>query len=195
MSELPVEILHQAVRSPEHHSHPHVHAKTAAEGGAVVVDTIDGAMTEAGEIIDSGIGGQGVVELGELVMLKRSHWAEKAEREERERARRQKAGKKDDEGGHGISHLFKKSHKSDGSQDVRGRKESEGTGSRRPSRSRSRRPEVDVQLSDGGLHDWLQRGNVIYKSVGIGLMDVVVGLEIVRLAEERGVGTTFEDFN
>lgn len=47
---------------------------------------------------------------------------------------------------------------------------------------------------DQGLSEWIERGNVVYKSVGLGLMDVVVGGEVVRIAEERGVGTTVEDF-
>jgi ornithine cyclodeaminase/alanine dehydrogenase-like protein (mu-crystallin family) len=41
---------------------------------------------------------------------------------------------------------------------------------------------------------WLSKGNVIYKSVGLGLMDLCVGAQIVRLAREKGVGTTFKDF-
>ncbi|EMC98302.1 hypothetical protein BAUCODRAFT_66668 [Baudoinia panamericana UAMH 10762] len=45
-----------------------------------------------------------------------------------------------------------------------------------------------------GLMEWLTRGNVIYKSVGIGLMDVVVGNELVRMARERGIGVTIEQF-
>lgn len=45
-----------------------------------------------------------------------------------------------------------------------------------------------------GLKEWLTKGNVIYKSVGLGLMDVVVGDELVRLARERGIGTTIENF-
>jgi len=40
----------------------------------------------------------------------------------------------------------------------------------------------------------LTRGNVIFKCVGIGLMDVVVGGELVRMARERGIGTTIENF-
>ena len=189
MQELPVELLHQAVRGPEERHHG-LHHRTAGEGGAVVVDTIEGAMTEAGEIIKSGIGGQGVVELGELVMLKRSHWAEKAEKEELERDRREREGqKKESSGGHGLSHLF--SHKRDDSQDSRG--SSDKTQERKRSKSRGKRDD-GVQISDGGLQEWLQRGNVVYKSVGIGLMDVVVGMAVVELAEQRGIGTTFASF-
>jgi hypothetical protein len=47
---------------------------------------------------------------------------------------------------------------------------------------------------DKGLKEWLTRGNVIFKCVGIGLMDVVVGNELVRMARERGVGTTIDNF-
>ena len=47
---------------------------------------------------------------------------------------------------------------------------------------------------NSGLSEWLTRGNVIYKSVGLGLMDVVVGGELVRMARERGIGTTMERF-
>ncbi|TKA70510.1 hypothetical protein B0A55_07282 [Friedmanniomyces simplex] len=47
---------------------------------------------------------------------------------------------------------------------------------------------------NSGLLEWLTRGNVIYKSVGLGLMDVVVGNELIRMARERGIGTTIENF-
>jgi ornithine cyclodeaminase/alanine dehydrogenase-like protein (mu-crystallin family) len=51
------------------------------------------------------------------------------------------------------------------------------------------------QLADqSGLREWLSKGNVIYKSVGLGLMDVVVGGELVRLAREKGIGTFIDDF-
>lgn len=44
------------------------------------------------------------------------------------------------------------------------------------------------------LARWLQKGNVIYKSVGLGLMDLTVGMHLVRYAQERGVGTVVEGF-
>ena len=167
MQELHEDILKQAVADPVHHSkHVHVHQRHAAEGGAVVVDTIEGALKESGEVIKAKIGGQGVVELGELVMLKRNHWAEKAEKERLERERQMVDGKLNNGGGHGLGHLF---HKKDSDKKYK----DEG---------------------DGGLREWLVRGNVIYKSVGIGLMDVVVGMEIVKLADARGIGTTISNF-
>ncbi|KAH8700521.1 putative proline utilization protein PrnX-like protein [Talaromyces proteolyticus] len=45
-----------------------------------------------------------------------------------------------------------------------------------------------------GLQKWLESGNVVYKSVGIGLMDLVTGGDLVALARERGVGTAVDDF-
>lgn len=47
---------------------------------------------------------------------------------------------------------------------------------------------------NSGLKEWLTRGNVIYKSVGLGLMDIVVGNELLRISKERGVGVTIEHF-
>jgi len=45
-----------------------------------------------------------------------------------------------------------------------------------------------------GLVDWLTKGNVIYKSVGMGLMDLVVGGDLIKLARDRNMGTTIPDF-
>ncbi|CRG90312.1 hypothetical protein PISL3812_07355 [Talaromyces islandicus] len=45
-----------------------------------------------------------------------------------------------------------------------------------------------------GLQKWLESGNVVYKSVGLGLMDLVTGGDLVALARQRGVGTVVEDF-
>ena len=41
---------------------------------------------------------------------------------------------------------------------------------------------------------WLCTGNVIYKSVGMGLMDLVVGGDLVKLAKEKGVGIVVDGF-
>ena len=45
-----------------------------------------------------------------------------------------------------------------------------------------------------GLKKWLMGGNVIYKSMGLGLMDICVGEDLVALAMERGIGTTVAEF-
>jgi ornithine cyclodeaminase/alanine dehydrogenase-like protein (mu-crystallin family) len=60
MRELPVELLRQATGAREkgqRHFHKH-----APEGGAVVVDTLDGALQEAGEIIEAGLAPNQLVE-------------------------------------------------------------------------------------------------------------------------------------
>lgn len=54
MRELPRELLEQAVRGTHGSAGLHFH-KHATEGGVVVVDTLDGALKEAGEIIEAGI--------------------------------------------------------------------------------------------------------------------------------------------
>ena len=44
------------------------------------------------------------------------------------------------------------------------------------------------------LARWLQGGNVIYKSVGLGLMDLSVGMHLIELAKEKGIGSHVEGF-
>jgi ornithine cyclodeaminase/alanine dehydrogenase-like protein (mu-crystallin family) len=61
MHELPVEILQQATKPHEQGHHHHYH-KHALEGGVVIVDTLDGALKEAGEIIAAGLGPTQLVE-------------------------------------------------------------------------------------------------------------------------------------
>ena len=60
MRELPKELLLQATKSHAP-SHLHYH-KHATEGGVIVVDTLDGALKEAGEIIDAGLQPKQLVE-------------------------------------------------------------------------------------------------------------------------------------
>lgn len=45
-----------------------------------------------------------------------------------------------------------------------------------------------------GFREWMERGDVVYKSVGMGVMDLVVGRDLIRLAAERNWGTRVEDF-
>lgn len=47
---------------------------------------------------------------------------------------------------------------------------------------------------EDGLCRWLRDGTVIYKSVGLGLMDLVVGMQVVKYAKEKGVGAQVEGF-
>ena len=39
---------------------------------------------------------------------------------------------------------------------------------------------------------WLAKGNVIYKSVGMGAMDLSVGMHLIKFAREKNVGTHIE---
>lgn len=143
MIEIHPDIIKQAVAP----SHGHHHHKHAISGGAIVVDSVESCMKEAGEVIQAGLGGREVVELGELMMLKKD-----AE------ARRKLTEQDVDAGGVEFGG---------------------GKGSKK---------------GDGGLYEWLQKGNVIYKSVGLGLMDVVVGSELVNCAEAKNMGTTIQNF-
>ena len=145
MIELHTDIIKQAVKPHDHHHHHHKHAKS---GGAVIVDSVDACLSEAGEIIQAGIGAREIVELGELMMLKRD-----AERQRQE----------------SMSSL-------------------DGEGVELQSKSKGNK------VDDGGLKEWLEKGNVIYKSVGLGLMDVVVGKELCDLADRLKVGTRIEGF-
>jgi ornithine cyclodeaminase/alanine dehydrogenase-like protein (mu-crystallin family) len=152
MCEIPPEVILQAV-APAHGHHHHKHAQ---QGGAIVVDSVEGCMREAGELIQAGVRSDEVVELGELVMLRRD-----AER------RRQEKEAMDPQGVELAS-------------STKGRKKGKQMD--------------DDEKADQGLRDWLCKGNVIYKSVGIGLMDVVVGNELVDLADSRNVGVRVDDF-
>ena len=42
--------------------------------------------------------------------------------------------------------------------------------------------------------EWLERGFVLYKSVGVGVMDIAVGRQLLQLAKAKGIGTTLAAF-
>jgi hypothetical protein len=60
--------------------------------------------------------------------------------------------------------------------------------------SRNASPDNSKTNQNEAMSRWLSHGNVIYKSVGLGLMDLVVGGDLVRLARQKGIGTTIQDF-
>ncbi len=126
MTELHPDIFKQAVSKESHHHH-HRHAKTS---GVIIVDTLEGCLKEAGEVIQAKLKPEHLVELGELMMIKKA------------------AHKEIELGGEG----------------------------------------------EKGLVEWLVKGNVLYKSVGLGLMDLTVSADLIRLARERDIGTTISDF-
>lgn len=127
MCEIHPDILSQAV-APDHKHH---HRKHADKGGVIVVDSLEACLKEAGEIIQAGITAEQLVEIGELLMVKKASMKE---------------------------------------------------------------IEMGTGQGEKGLRKWLQGGNVIYKSVGIGLMDICVGEDLVALAMQRGIGTRVEGF-
>lgn len=47
---------------------------------------------------------------------------------------------------------------------------------------------------EDALGRWLREGTVIFKSVGVGLMDLVVGLHLVKVAQEKQIGTQVYNF-
>ncbi|KAL2868856.1 putative proline utilization protein PrnX-like [Aspergillus lucknowensis] len=126
MAELHPDILREevAVRPPHRHFHKHVH-----RSGVIVVDSLDAAMKEAGELIKADIKPHQVVEIGELLMVK------------------------------------------DVAKDLSGAEDDQKQ-----------------------LREWVERGNVIFKGVGLGLMDLVTGSDLVELARARKIGTTVEEF-
>lgn len=126
MAELHPDILRDEVAVHTSHRRFRKHAKRS---GVVVVDSLDAALKEAGELIQADVKPHQAVELGELLMVRE--------------ASRQDTGGGDD---------------------------------------------------TKSLREWLERGNVIYKSVGLGLMDLVTGGDLIQLARGRNLGTTVEEF-
>ncbi|KAF3037773.1 hypothetical protein E8E12_002581 [Didymella heteroderae] len=162
MCEVHPDILRQNV-TPDHGRHFHKHAP---QGGAVIVDSVEACLKEAGEIIQAGLSPNEIVEIGELVMLKRD--AERRRSECMAQKRMSVEGLDED----GVE-----------------------LGEAPSSRKRKDKTGKDGHDKEhASLMEWLQKGNVIYKSVGLGLMDVVVGSDLVRLADERGIGTKIDNF-
>lgn len=170
MVELHPDIIRQNV-APEHgHRHFHKHAQ---QGGAIVVDSVDKCLREAGELVQAGLGPEQVVEIGELVMLKRD-----AERRRRECM----ATKKMEDEGLDLGGVELGECESN-------KKKTRGAGGKEKDKHRESEDKAHKSLIE-----WLTRGNVIYKSVGLGLMDVVVGSELVNLADVRSIGTRIDSF-
>jgi hypothetical protein len=241
MIELPIELLHQAVRPAHDHRHFHKHA---AEGGVVVVDTLTGCLKEAGEIIQAGLIPRQLVEIGELVMLEdersitptpssatsQSHPSEPstpsssrdsssyeplldqlslADSSSSSSLSGSYAGRPAmasvlDADGHPTvndNDMNYDGAASSSSSRTSGRSNSLSRAlsfGKKGKHSRSLSAGSSSQSKSGGKDDemsrWLSDGNVIYKSVGLGLMDLTIGSELVKLAVERGIGTTIHDF-
>ncbi|KAL0934294.1 uncharacterized protein CTRU02_211093 [Colletotrichum truncatum] len=196
MRELPEGLLLQATKHEKPHWHFHKHAP---EGGVVVVDTLDGALKEAGEIISAGLQPTQLVELGELIMLRRM----------REEAEEAEAGaetegdtasiapseldKLDFSGTPSIKSAFANSDR-DSRSSISKDSTNSSKGSPHLFRRSSSQSSSEKHKKEDALARWLRDGTVIYKSVGLGLMDLAVGMHLVELAKEKGIGTRVEGF-
>ncbi|RDW94419.1 NAD(P)-binding protein-15 [Coleophoma crateriformis] len=212
MIELPTELLTQAtkVHGSGHHFHKH-----AEEGGVVVVDTLDACLKEAGEIIQSGLSPQQLVEIGELVMLQDESQSSSSSLDLSDSPVESfsKLDLQPENGGKSLAHVFREnsmesartgSTMSNGSRSVSRKSSFSGSHSRSGSFlglgkksgsvfSNNSKEKAQTSEEDK-MSRWLCHGNVIYKSVGMGLMDLIVGADLVRLANEKGVGVTIDSF-
>lgn len=53
---------------------------------------------------------------------------------------------------------------------------------------------ADGLRKDQGVQEWLEEGFVVYKSVGVGVMDIAIGKALMELAAEKGVGVHLDSF-
>lgn len=75
--------------------------------------------------------------------------------------------------------------------------------------SRSSTSKSDIERRDSGsttgsqssgkknedqLARWLRDGTVVFKCVGLGLMDLVIGTHLIKVAQEKKIGTQIEGF-
>ncbi|KAI5923419.1 UbiD family decarboxylase [Camillea tinctor] len=212
MRELPKELLLQATKS---HSGSHFHYhKHALEGGVVIVDTLDGALKESGEIVDAGLEPNQLVELGELVMIDKLTREEEGSFASAPSTEVSSISDSFDRldlasGGSAMSTVFGSTDSSPSSRTSNNGGNHKRSLSPSPHRSSffhhrrtssshhssSDNKKQQQQQRDDHLARWLTSGNVIYKSVGLGLMDLVVGLEVVRLARQKRVGCHIEGFS
>jgi ornithine cyclodeaminase/alanine dehydrogenase-like protein (mu-crystallin family) len=195
MIEIPKEMLLQAVRPTHDHRHFHRHA---AEGGVIVVDTLTGCLKEAGEVIQAGLNPMQLVEVGELVMLEDQSdpppGSESSSVSDLD-IEKMSLDMRSSTSGSMSSVMRENSTASSGSSRRSGslsRVFSGKSGAGKHKRSSS--VDSSKTTKDDAMSRWLSTGNVIYKSVGMGLMDLAVGGELVRLAREKGIGTTIQDF-
>ncbi len=217
MIEVPPEIISQAlkVHGPGMHYH-----KRAEEGGAIVVDTLT-CLKEAGELVQANVKSTQTVELGELVMLEHMEPDSPDPFDTpTDDSPRLSLDATSPDGVKSLAKAFRDS--SLGDSIAMTSTNSSMSLSRKSSFSKSRRSSFNMHKSSSGvslkanlprsssrissrrrkqqteredqMSRWLSGGNVIYKSVGMGLMDLVVGTELVKLAQGKGIGTTIEHF-
>jgi ornithine cyclodeaminase/alanine dehydrogenase-like protein (mu-crystallin family) len=213
MIEIPHELLLQAVK---HHSAGHHFRKRAIEGGVILVDTIN-ALSETGELTrarqDGQLNANNVIEIGEIVLVEElfHHDDEESAIDDSSTSESTQSLEStpisplspSDTKVSSLALAFREQSFESTTSKSPTRKSSFSSLSRRGSKvlrnrhgsSSSNAPlKKTASKEEEEMSRWLHKGNVIYKSVGLGLMDLVVGTEIVRMAKEKGVGATFEDF-
>jgi ornithine cyclodeaminase/alanine dehydrogenase-like protein (mu-crystallin family) len=207
MIEIPHELLLQAVKL---HGAGHHFRKRAIEGGVVLVDTIN-ALNETGELTraraDGNLNANNVIEIGEIVLVEELFHHDDDDSsavDDSSESIESITPISPADGKSSLALAFREqSFESTNSSKSPSRKSSFSNISRKGSRVFRNRhgssasdapPKKKTSKEEEELSRWLHKGNVIYKSVGLGLMDLVVGTEIVKLAKEKKIGATFEDF-
>ncbi|KAH0526584.1 hypothetical protein TsFJ059_009886 [Trichoderma semiorbis] len=191
MRELPEGLL-QLVTKPREKGHRHFH-KHADEGGVIVVDTLDGALTEAGEIIHAKIPPTQLVELGELVMLHRMAVDESESEASDVMSQTSSFSELDlSDRTQSLSTVYSDLPPSPSSTTSSGHKSPFSKHFRKTSSNLSDKDKE--KQKDDALSRWLRDGTVVYKSVGVGLMDLVVGTKLIEVAQQKNIGTQIEGF-
>ncbi|KAL6816153.1 hypothetical protein V8C40DRAFT_254588 [Trichoderma camerunense] len=191
MRELPEGLL-QLVTKPREKGHRHFH-KHADEGGVIVVDTLDGALTEAGEIIHAKIPPTQLVELGELVMLHRMAVDESESEASDVMSQTSSFSELDlSDRTQSMGTVYSDLPPSPSSTTSSGHKSPFSKHFRKTSSNLSDKDKE--KQKDDALSRWLRDGTVVYKSVGVGLMDLVVGTKLIEVAQQKNIGTQIEGF-
>ncbi|KAF4122827.1 Ornithine cyclodeaminase/mu-crystallin family [Geosmithia morbida] len=203
MRELPHGLLVQATKKHDSATRRHFH-KHADHGGVVIVDSLDGALHEAGEIVAANIQPTQLVELGELVMLRQiDNQESESETESTPATPRTQSDTPDEMPATSLSSPASSRPPSPSRGKHDSRTSSSTSLGRLPFRKSASSSTIPSHKShqhghaakdETALSRWLRDGTVIYKSVGLGMMDLVVGNELMKLAEERDIGTRIPDF-
>ncbi|KAF5027543.1 hypothetical protein F66182_360 [Fusarium sp. NRRL 66182] len=191
MRELPDDLIQLAVKR---HEKPHRHFhKHAIEGGVIVVDNIQGVLKEAGEIIAADVGPHQLVELGELVMLHRLATDGSSEASSSQASISSDMSRP---GIHGRTTSMSSilSSGSNASETPTSPTGSVASSSNSYVNSRKHSSGSEKAKKEDHLCRWLRDGTVVYKSVGLGLMDLVVGTHMIKVANDKNVGTRIEGF-
>lgn len=207
MLEIPLEVVNQAVKKHEGHRHFHKHA---TEGGVIIVDTLDGALQEAGEVIQGGLTPKQLIELGELVMLHRIKMDEESSSDDTgslisssgaSTAPSSEFDRLDLSSGPSMSSVYNSSATTLADDAADSSRPPSRPGSlfhrRKGSSSTNNSSDTGAKKKkerEDHMCRWLQGGNVIYKTVGLGLMDLTVGMKVIEFARDKGVGAHVPGF-